>query len=524
VALLQSLGVRGSLRKTTPSAAAQTSGSPLWNEYEKLVEDVQGHALTLNLLGSYLRDAHAGDIRKCDLINLKDADAASEHREHAWHVMDAYVRWMAPTGLRAWLRRLFNAKERMIQAEGKRALALLQLLGLFDRPATADCLKALWQPPAIAGLTEPLIGISEAQRNLSLKRLEDAKLLTVNRAGGSGELIALDAHPLLREYFAQQLRAQQPDAWRAAHWRLYEHLCATTPDNPQPMLEDLQPFYQAVGHGCQAGRHCEAWDSVYEARIARCDLDRTAWPYSARVLGAWGNTLSCLGGFFDELWDKPASVLSNRQRSLVLQQAGWLLRGVGRFSEATTALEESRENAETNENWHLAGVACRNLNQLYEVIGDLRRARRAGEDSVIFAKRSGQATECTKNISRLAGTLHMLGELAAAEECFRSAGISNSFEQVLNPRSGYEFFLFGDLMVSQARYAEARQVADNVLTAARTIQVAPVVPALAYFVKGRAYIAQSNLGEARECFNLCMNGLRENGELHQLPRGLLGRA
>ncbi|HXF39330.1 MAG TPA: TIR domain-containing protein, partial [Blastocatellia bacterium] len=87
VALLQSLGVRGSLRKTIPSADGRT----LWNEYEKLVEDVKGHALTLNLLGTYLRDAHAGDIRQRDLIKLEEADT-EEQSGHAFHVMDAYVK------------------------------------------------------------------------------------------------------------------------------------------------------------------------------------------------------------------------------------------------------------------------------------------------------------------------------------------------------------------------------------------------------------------------------------------------
>jgi len=61
VALLRSLGVKG----TQP-------------EFEKLVEDVKGHALTLNLLGSYLHDAHAGDIRKRDLVRLEEADAEEQ--------------------------------------------------------------------------------------------------------------------------------------------------------------------------------------------------------------------------------------------------------------------------------------------------------------------------------------------------------------------------------------------------------------------------------------------------------------
>ena len=114
--------------------------------------------------------------------------------------------------------------------EARREVALLKLLGLFDRPATADCVAALRRAPAIPGLTEPLVGLAEDDWEWSLTALRDAKLLTVNREEGSGVLVALDAHPLLREYFARRVRQQQPEAWRAAHRRLYEHLCATTKD------------------------------------------------------------------------------------------------------------------------------------------------------------------------------------------------------------------------------------------------------------------------------------------------------
>ena len=58
VELLRRLGVTGGQR-----------------DFETLVEDVKGHALTLNLLGTYLRDAYAGDIRRRDLVKLEEADA-----------------------------------------------------------------------------------------------------------------------------------------------------------------------------------------------------------------------------------------------------------------------------------------------------------------------------------------------------------------------------------------------------------------------------------------------------------------
>ena len=251
VVLLRSLGVKG-----TPK------------EFEKLVEDVQGHALTLNLLGTYLHDAHAGDIRKRDLVKLEEADA-EEQGGHAFRVMDAYVKWFESEG-----------------EKGKRALAVLRLLGLFDRPATADCLFALLKAPAIPGLTEALVGMSEAQRNVAFTRLEAARLLTVTR-DAAGPLLALDAHPLLREYFARQLRTQHPEGLRAAHRRLYEHLCASTKDLPQPTLEDLQPLYQAVAHGCQARLQQEACEKVYHDRIYRGGEN-----YAASKLGAFGSAPS----------------------------------------------------------------------------------------------------------------------------------------------------------------------------------------------------------------------------------------
>jgi hypothetical protein len=217
-------------------------------DFEQLVEDVHGHALTLTLLGTYLRDAHAGDIRRRDLVKLEEADA-EELGGHAFRAMDAYVRWFQSEG-----------------EKGHRALAVLRCLGLFDRPATEACLAALQQAPAISGMTKALVGISEAQRNVAYTRLGAAKLLTVNR-DAAGKLLSLDAHPLLREYFAGERRTRHFDAWRTAHRRLYEHLCGTTKEGDQPTLEDLQPLYQAVAHGCQAGLQEEARVKVYRDRI-----------------------------------------------------------------------------------------------------------------------------------------------------------------------------------------------------------------------------------------------------------------
>jgi len=159
--------------------------------------------------------------------------------------------------------------------------------------------------------------------------LRDAKLLTVNREEGSGVLLALDAHPLLREYFATQLRRQQPEAWRAAHRRLYEHLCATTKDLPQPTLEDLQPLYQAVAHGCQAGVQQEACDNVFFARIKR-----GAEHYSSTKLGAFGSDLGAVACFFEQPWIRLSPALTELAQAWLLNEAAYRLRALGRLTEA----------------------------------------------------------------------------------------------------------------------------------------------------------------------------------------------
>jgi hypothetical protein len=83
--------------------------------------EVRGHGLTLQLLGRYLRLVEDGDIRKRDTVRLADADEqyqndATRPYGHAFKAMEAYEKWFVSEG-----------------EKGLRQLAILRLLGLFDR-------------------------------------------------------------------------------------------------------------------------------------------------------------------------------------------------------------------------------------------------------------------------------------------------------------------------------------------------------------------------------------------------------
>lgn len=424
VHLLKSFNVRGSDRKNIPF----DNNKEMLSEFERLVEDVKGHALTLNLLGSYLRNAHGGDIRKRDLINFADADAANEHKHHVVHVMDAYVRWLSPTGFRAWIRRLFSRQERETQVEGKRALAVLRLVGLFDRPVTDDCLGTLLKAPAISGLTKPLVKLNDAQLNTVLKRLENAKLLTVNR-DASGALVSLDAHPHLREYFARQLRTQQPGAWRAAHRRLYEHLCATTPDKPQPTLEDLQPLYQAVAHGCQAGLQRDALRRAFLGRIERDDVR-----YAMKNLGAVGSNLGALASFFDSPWGSVSSSLTKEERGFLFGAVAYHLHALGRLTEALEPMRAGlKSRVEEEEYWAGAAIETNNLSELELTLGEVAGAVADAEHSVTYADRSGDVGMRILMRTTHADALHHAGRRAEAEKRFRESEQMQTKDQPAYP-------------------------------------------------------------------------------------------
>jgi hypothetical protein len=108
-------------------------------EFETLVEDVKGHALTLNLVGGFLKRAHNGDIRRRDRVKFEKADG----KILGGHAMATYEQSLLSGG-----------------EEGRREVAVLRLMGLFDRPADAACLKALTSE-TIPGLNEPIVGLDD---------------------------------------------------------------------------------------------------------------------------------------------------------------------------------------------------------------------------------------------------------------------------------------------------------------------------------------------------------------------------
>jgi hypothetical protein len=206
--LLRALGVKGDEEKLRSAS-----------------DEFSGHCLALTLLGSYLSDAYNGDIRCREEVSKRLAHDVRQG-VHARKVMESYQSWLG---------------------EGPE-LSVLRMLGLFDRSVDEKALGALLKPPAIGGLTESLTDLSPTEWRTVLARLRRARLLAGEDPQNRGHL---DTHPLVREYYGEQLRSQRT-AWNECNRRLFSYYRTLAPQLPDSFRE-MEPLFLAVICGCNAG-------------------------------------------------------------------------------------------------------------------------------------------------------------------------------------------------------------------------------------------------------------------------------
>jgi hypothetical protein len=246
-------------------------------ELRSASDEFSGHCLALTLLGSYLTDAHNGDIRRRKEVSERLSQDVRQG-VHARKVMESYETWFG---------------------EGPE-LSVLRMLGLFDRSVEEKALGVLLNPPAITGLTELLTDTDSTEWRTILARLRRARLISGEDPHNPGHL---DTHPLVREYFGEQLRNQRTDAWKECNSRLYIYYRKLAPQQPDTFSE-MQPLLSAVICGCNAGLFREALHEIYIPQIQRGNAF-----FAANVLGARGALRSVLAHFFQyERWGSQVKV------------------------------------------------------------------------------------------------------------------------------------------------------------------------------------------------------------------------
>jgi hypothetical protein len=393
-------------------------------ELKRASREIHGHAFTLSLLGSYLAHAYEGDIRQRDKVDLEEADESEDG--NAFKIMAAYETWFQQHG-----------------KQGARELAALRLLGFFDRPADSECLAVLRAAPPIRGLTKPLVNLNTTEWNISLSRLEECGLIKKAPL----DSLTIDVHYLMRKYLAKTLREHRPKAWREGHRRLFEYLTNSVPYCPEGLVK-LQPLYQAIYHGCQAGLQPKAFQNVYVDRILRGTGPNGF--YSGKKLGALGANLGAVACFFDDPWEKVSSNLWLKDdQAWLLNEAAYLLSALGRLSEALVPMRAAINKVRDLKN---TSIYLSNVSELELALGHAKEAVRDAEYSMMFAP--VDIFQYIVSSTTLADALHQQGERDKALELFVDAELMQANFQ---PYHGLLYsvpgFRYCDLLLAGAERA-----------------------------------------------------------------------
>ena len=523
-----------SLENLSPEAGAEllrklgARGRP--RELLAASEELKNHALAVSLLGRYLAAARGGRVERRSDVDL--AGAAERQGGHALRVIGTYAEWLGESP----------------------ELAVLRLIGHFDRAANPKALAALRAEPVIPGLTDSLTGLIEEDWNIAVTTLREHGLLLPADLHQPG---TLDAHPLVRVFFQEELEKKRPEAWQAGNLRLYEHLQKEAPDLPDT-LESMEPLYTAVIHGCRAGRQQEALNEVYRRRIQRGNE-----LFSTKKLGAFGSDLSALSGFFDRPWDQPSASLTSADQALLLSAVGLRLRALGRLVEAVQPMKACLEALVNQEDWKKnAAIQAGNLSELTLTLGEGERAVAFGKQSVDLADHSGDASWRTANRAKVADALHQVGRWEESAETFREAEVLQAEWQPQYPRLySHQGHLYCDLLLSGGE-PEDGSVADGLAAdpeaaqrfreACREVRERAeqtlewVTPmnwlldiALDHLSLGRSHLGlamtapqptpqaekpEADFAKAAEHLDHAVEGLRRAGAEEFIVRGLLARA
>lgn len=468
-------------------------------ECKEASHDFGGHALALTLLGRYLKVVHGGDIRKRkEIPHVMDEQ---KQGKHARRVMESYEVFL----------------------KGKPELDILRLMGLFDRPAEKGALDALRKKPAIEGLTNELQKLNDTYWKFAVNNLRELRLLVEQ---DPHEPDTLDCHPLLREHFSEKLKAENDQAWREAHARLYEYYKSAAKDYPDT-LQEMAPLFAAIMHGCQAGRYQDAFLEVYWERIQRKEDF-----FNKRKLGAYSSELSTLSGFFDGTsWGKSVSGLGEELNVFVQSEVAADLRALGRLTEAIELMRVGLDTRINMRDWKNAATRASNIGEIFLIIGDVTQSLKYAYQGVEFANLSNDNGEKISSNAKLASTLHQSGDIYKADALFHSAEEiqKQMFPQIQFLALHLAGYYYCNLLLDQEKYVEVQNRSTQTLKIGQIIGDLLSI-ALDNLSLGHAHLLQSqhetdhSFAESLTYLNLAVDGLKQAGDQTDIPRGFLARA
>lgn len=389
-------------------------------ELERASEEYDGHALSLLLLGTFLKYVHQGDIRARDQII---GAAGKSGSEPASRMLSTYEAWYRKSrGLETIVLRLLSAFDRPVERV------------LLDVLTNADLTLKSAHGPRVA-----LKGVDAVEWSRAVGALRIHGLVRAPDDSGW----SLDCHPLVREHFRKRFCEEDPRGWKALNEVLFERFRTALGGRLPESQPEMDPLIRAVRHGCNCGRFAEAFE-IYLVQIQRHQKS-----YLRNMIGGFGANLHAIAGFFRQPWSEVVDALGPEARMTLLNDAAYCLEAIGRIHAAMLCLKRASVEVKQSKRW--ADSKARSIYFLARIMLQTGRL----EEAVAYAREAVDHAECFEAEERrccregclalYGACLAALGERSQAEAVFEEVSKSPA-------RCWPTFPLFE--AVTRLRYAE----------------------------------------------------------------------
>jgi len=354
------------------------------DDMTRIINKYKGHALSLTSLAGYLSRYYGGDIKEAPDIKfvLSDKDRFKD--------VNKLLRKYA---------------EKMSEAER----VFLNIFSLFRQEVNGNDFTGVFRKE-IEGtkFNDVLVKMSDLDFKDLVGGLVDWWLISYDETKKT-----YTAHPLIKSYFESDFEERNK---KLCHQRIYAYFGENAPERADT-LEEMQPLFEQVYHGCAAGLYDEVNDDVYWEKIYRGE------EYCiTQKLGAWETNLSIAKTFFPEgnLSQMPL-VSKKSDQSWLLNEAGLALLVTGRPKEAEEPFLTVVKMYFESEDWGNASAGYRNLADLRFRTGELESGLESAKTALEISEKAKNDQHIVYSKAHLGWILFLSGKTEESEKEFREA-------------------------------------------------------------------------------------------------------
>jgi tetratricopeptide (TPR) repeat protein len=397
--MLRSRGVKGSEEDMT-----------------EVINRYKGHALSLTSVAGYLNRYYDANIKQAPEVEFVLSDR--ERFKNVNKLLRKYA-------------------EKMSESER----VFLYIFSLFRTDVTEKDFAGVFRHEIEdTKFNDVLVNLNKLDCKDLLKGLVDWRLISYDEMKKS-----YTTHPLIKGYFKSDFDEKNK---KLCHKRIYQYFGEYAPEQPET-LEEMQPLFEQVYHGCAAGIYDEVFEDVYWEKIHRKNKH-----FIMYNLGAWETDLSLVRTFFPEGDFSQMPLVSKKSaQSWALAVAGLTLLNTGRPKEAEETFLTGVQMDTEAKDWGNASVGYRNLAELEFRTGELESGLESAKKAREMSEKA-ELQDIKKSKAFLAGLFHLMGKNDEADNWFHQA------DELEGKVSGHRLYslpgvFYADFLISMKRIDEA---------------------------------------------------------------------